>query len=161
MKKLLPFMMPLLFFTAMHSHAQSGTNCFNTQFNNSATSLNTKNAYLLGYLCTMSYADYLRYLYSPVQATTSNFIKSIRNDDDEFKDEFDKKLSYLFTSTLTPTSLALATGKQNINTDLAVNKSLGPVGATEPAVTFDFIHKCNSGGYDPEADYHFCGVQGN
>ena len=141
----------MLFFTAISSYAQSGTNCFNTQFDNSAPSLNTKNAFLLGYLCTMSYADYLRYLYSPVQATTSSFITSIRNDDDEFKDEFGQKLRYLFTNTPTLTAAASTSGKLSVNPDLAVNKSLSPAVGAEPAVTFDFIHKCNPSGYDPEA----------
>ncbi len=151
MKKLLPFTISLLFFTAISSYAQSGTNCFNTQFDNSAPSLNTKNAFLLGYLCTMSYADYLRYLYSPVQATTSSFITSIRNDDDEFKDEFGQKLRYLFTNSPTLTAAASTSGKLSVNPDLAVNKSLSPAVGAEPAVTFDFIHKCNPSGYDPEA----------
>ncbi len=151
MKKLLRFMICLLLFTSMITHAQTGANCFNTQFNNSATSLNTKNAYLLGYLCTMSYADYLRYLFSPVQSQESNFITTIRDDDDKFKDEFDRKLRYLFSSAPAFASVATTIGTIDANPELAVNKSLGSAAAIEPSVTFDFIHKCNPGGYDPEA----------
>ncbi len=147
MKKLLPFMMLLLFAGTIQTRAQTGANCFNTQFNNNATNLDMRNAYLLGYLSTMCYADYLRYMYSPVQATTSSFITSIRNDDDKFRDEFEKKLRYLFvsSSTLASTSTQLA-----INPDIVSTKSITPVVA-EPAASFEFIHKCNPFGYDPEA----------
>src|ERR1043165_10083795 len=97
MKKLSAILMVLLLTGSTTVNAQSGRNCYNTQFDNDATTLNMRNAYLLSYLCTMVYADYLRFQYSPVPSATSTLIKQIRDDDDKFLDEFQAKLTFFFT----------------------------------------------------------------
>ena len=151
MKKLSLFMLCLLLIGGRGVRAQSERNCYNTQFDNDATTLNMRNAYLLSYLTTTCYVDYLRYLYSPVpSATTSSFIKQIRDDDDKFLVEFENKLRPLFTpaSTLTVTP---AVSTERVNTTIDPNVTLKAIAPGEPAVTFKFIHKCNPSGYDPEA----------
>ena len=151
MKKLSLFMLCLLLIGGSGVRAQSERNCYNTQFDNDATTLNMRNAYLLSYLTTTCYVDYLRYLYSPVpSATTSSFIKQIRDDDDKFLVEFETKLRPLFTpaSTLTVTP---AVSTERVNTTIDPNVTLKAIAPGEPAVTFKFIHKCNPSGYDPEA----------
>src|SRR5262245_30353121 len=42
-------------------NAQTGQNSFNTEFHNDADHFDLNHAYLLGYLTTMAYAQYLRY----------------------------------------------------------------------------------------------------
>lgn len=130
--------------------AQTGGNAFNTHFNNAATSLDMKNAYLLGYLSTTVYADYIRYLYSPVPGANSSFVKSIKDDDDKFVIEYAKKISYLFTSasSLTP---PINNNRVITKTAITADKITGVAVQPEPSISFDFIHKCNPSGYDPEA----------
>jgi hypothetical protein len=128
--------------------AQQGRNCFNTQFDKDATTLNMRNAYLLSYLSTMVYADYIRYLYSPVASAKGTFITGIRNDNNKFVDEFEEKLKYLFT----PAPLLAATTPAAIDkTNLSPGVITKPATVTEPAVTFKFVFRCNPSGYDPEA----------
>lgn len=150
MKKLPTIFIAFIFTLQAQVFAQGGSNCFNTQFNNAATTLDMRNAYLMGYLCTASYADYIRYLYNPVLAQNSTLIKSIRDDDDKFIIEYANKLSYLFTSTPTLSPVINAT-KLTVSPALLADKATIIPAVTEPAVTFDFIHKCNPAGYDPEA----------
>jgi hypothetical protein len=154
MKKLSFFMLYLLLIGSSGVRGQSERNCYNTQFVNDAPTLNLRNAYLLSYLTTMCYVDYLRYLYSPVpSATTSSFIKQIRDDDDKFLVEFESKLRPLFTpapSNFTATP-AVNTEKVPAIINNDINPTIKTLAAGEPAVTFRFIHKCNPAGYDPEA----------
>jgi len=150
MKKLLPIIVCLVFALQIKPFAQSGANAFNTQFNNSATNLDMKNAYLLGYLSTACYADYIRYLYDPVLSANSTLIKSIRDDDEKFVVEYSKKLSYLFTST--PILNPIINANRIIaKAGTLTEKITSTAAVTEPAVTFDMIHRCNPVGYDPEA----------
>src|SRR5689334_22902739 len=116
MKKLSAILMVLLLTGSTTVYAQSGRNCFNTQFDNDATTLNMRNAYLLSYLCTMSYVDYLRFMYSPVPSATSSLMKQIRDDDDKFIEEFEAKLSYFFTPAPT-----VNTSNLTINDKLVTN----------------------------------------
>jgi hypothetical protein len=151
MKKLLPIIVCFVFALQIKPFAQSGANAFNTQFNNSATNLDMKNAYLMGYLSTACYADYIRYLYNPVLSSNSTLINSIRDDDEKFIVEYSKKLSYLFTSTPLLNPIINANRilvKPGILTEKITSASTA---AAEPAVTFDMIHRCNPIGYDPEA----------
>jgi hypothetical protein len=99
----------------------------------------------------MSYVDYLRYLYNPVQGANSSFIKTIRDDDDKFVDEYSDKLSYLFTSAPSIAAVVNPRVRLTTNPDIIQAKSVSPSTTGEPAVLFDFIHKCNPDGYDPEA----------
>jgi len=152
MKKLLSIIVCLVFALPIKPFAQSGANAFNTQFNNSATNLDMKNAYLMGYLSTACYADYIRYLYDPVLSLNSTLIKSIRDDDEKFIVEYSKKLSYLFTSTPILNPIINANRilvKPGVLTEKITSSSAAA--AAEPAVTFDMIHRCNPVGYDPEA----------
>lgn len=152
MKKLSAILMVLLLTGSTTVNAQSGRNCYNTQFDNDATTLNMRNAYLLSYLCTMVYADYLRFQYSPVPSPTSTLIKQIRDDDDKFLDEFRAKLTFFFTPAPTVnTSNLTINDKVAVTPNLTAVKPITTVAAGEPAVTFKFIHKCNPAGYDPEA----------
>lgn len=150
MKQVSVILLSLLLAGSTTTIAQTGRNSFNTQFVNDASNLNMRNAYLLSYLTTVSYADYIRYLYSPVPAAKSAFITSIRNDNDKFLIEFEEKLSYLFQPTVTIASSKLATANTIATKDLAANR---PTALTlaEPSTTFKFIYKCNPAGYDPEA----------
>jgi hypothetical protein len=53
MKKIIRlFVVGMFCGVSIPSFAQSGKNCFNTQFNKDATSLNNMNGYLLSYLST-------------------------------------------------------------------------------------------------------------
>jgi hypothetical protein len=148
MKKLFILFLSFLLIWSMQVKAQTERNCFNTQFDNDATTLNLRNAYMLGYLSTMAYVDYLRYVYSPVPSQNSSFIKGIRDDNEKFIDEFEKKMFYLFTSspTFTPSIKRISTTTRTLT-----EKPTAIAALAEPAVTFDFIHKCNPAGYDPEA----------
>ena len=153
MKKQSLFILCLALIGGMQAGAQTERNCFNTQFDNDATTLNMRNAYLLSYLTTVCYVDYLRYLYSPVpSATTSSFVKQIRDDNDKFLTEFESKLRPLFipTSTFTATP-AVNTDRVTTINNIGDATKLKAINAGEPATTFKFIHKCNPSGYDPEA----------
>lgn len=130
------------------SFAQPGQNCFTTQFHNAATSLDMNNAYLLGYLCTMSYADYLRFLMSdPPPASTSTVVTSLQKHNDAFLEVFKEKLAPLFTPVVqTKSSPLLTSVTSTIEPPIT---GLSPI--VEPNVSFRFIHKCSASGYDPEA----------
>lgn len=154
---LLLSMLPLLLLGNLH--AQQGKNSFTTQFNKDATTLDKNNALLLGYLSTMVYADYLRFLYSPVHTEESSFVKTLKDDSEKFVTEYAKKLAYLFTDAPAFTPLVttaanravINSGISSKSPQLITAKEPLKAVATEPAVTFDFINKCNPNGYDPEA----------
>ncbi len=131
----------LIILSSNISFSQSGQNCFNTQFNNDANSLDIKNGYLLGYLCTMMYADNgLRYLLSdPPPGKDSRQVKVLKFHDEVFERAYRDNLSFLFKPSLLTNPLG--NGK---------NPSL-IIASAEPGVRFDFHHKCNPNGYDPEA----------
>lgn len=159
----------LLLFSLMdEEYAQSGKNCFNTQFHKDATTLDPVNAYLLGYLCTMSYPDYLRYWYPGVRGygLAGDSVKYLQSHDNEFVQHFSDKLGYLFVDKDQRPTFTLASDIQKIKTpDLKTNATLikGIASAKEDAnvavysapngqeAIFDFRNECNPTGYDPEA----------
>lgn len=157
MKKNIFFLLCLL--AQLSVTAQAGRNCFNTQFNKDAGNYDPKNAYLMAYLATMVYADNLRYLYSPVYADKSAFIKSIRDDNEKYVKEYAARLTHLFTDQLSYTPLInAATTQAKVNAGLEAkqpsvlaNQKQVQAPVNEVAVSFDFFHKCNPNGYDPEA----------
>jgi hypothetical protein len=150
----------ICFLNINQATAQSGTNCFNTQFNKDATNYNVVNAYLLAYLSTMSYPDYLRFLEpSPIPGPDSDWVKYFQHRNDTFVRKYADRLAHLFydpnQSLFTVTNPDL----KNISTDVSKNINLGINIISEPnvtsrgggRVTFDFQYRCNTGGYDPEA----------
>jgi hypothetical protein len=150
MKKLLLLIIPLLLIANMQAKAQTGQNSFNTQFHNGATGLDLNNAYLLSYLCTMSYPDYLRYLISsPPPSKESSTVLGLQRHDDAFLNVYRDKLTVFFTPAATTTTITttISSPVNSLNTDL----SKLTVTSIEPTVSFRFIHKCNATGYDPEA----------
>jgi hypothetical protein len=141
--------------------AQTGTNSFNTQFNKDATNYNVVNAYLLSYLSTMVYPDYLRFLEpSPIPGPESDWVQYFQHRNDTFARKYADRLAHLFydpaQSNITLTSPTL---KDNISTVTPGNINLNLVVQSEPNVTsrgggkviFDFQYRCQTGGYDPEA----------
>lgn len=133
--------------------AQNGQNCFNTQFHNTASTLDMNNAYLLGYLCTMSYAQYLRFLMgTPVPKESDASVQKLFRHDDNFLNVFRNELTSFFVpSSTVATATSLNTTNLTPLNGLTVNPNLKATLNLEPAVTFLFHHKCNPDGYDPEA----------
>lgn len=153
----------LLLLGTLQTFSQSGQNCFNTKFNNAATSLDYENAYLMGYLATMVYPDYLRFREpSPVPGPDAPWVKYFQHRNDTFLRKFADRLAYLFydpnekpqlVSTINP-----AIANSNLPTRDLSNLSFGNTGVKkEPhvktigGVTFDFQYRCSPDGYDPEA----------
>jgi hypothetical protein len=131
--------------------AQPGKNCFNTQFHRNASDRDPVNAYLLAYLTTMIYPDYLRYMYSPVPPKDGSFVKGLQSNDAQFESEYAARLSYLFSDAVLTVPLNTAV-KVNPSLTGTVMKLATTTGAqSEPPVVFDFQRRCNSSGYDPEA----------
>jgi hypothetical protein len=145
-------------------YSQPGQNCFNTKFNNAATALDYENAYLLGYLSTMVYPDYLR-LNEPstVPGPDAPWVKYFQHRNDTFLRKFADRLGYLFynpddNSALANNNINPAIINQKLPTKDLTNLSLGNLaGKKEPyvktigGVTFDFQYRCSPEGYDPEA----------
>ena len=168
MKKLL-LVFVWLGMVSMHSFSQSGKNCFNTQFHKDAASLDPVNAYLLGYLCTMSYPDYLRYWFPGITGYGLNgdSVKFLQSHDPQFVKSYSNKLGFLFVDKDQPLTLALAsttiqpiTTVSNVSLSTNITKTLSIASDPSESVysvpngqsaTFDFQNKCNSIGYDPEA----------
>jgi hypothetical protein len=72
-----------------------GNTAFGTQFNNAATGKNNANAYLLCYLSTLIYPQYL----GMVAGNTSDaYANALHSDKDKFTQEFIKYTSFLFPS---------------------------------------------------------------
>ena len=145
MKKSFYLIKLLVILNVTISYGQPARNCFNTQFDNDVTSLNMKNAYLLGYLSTMIYADNgLRFLMgSPPPGKESKEVKRLQFHDDVFLEAFKDKMSVFFT----PSNANNPIGNP-INTNI---KGTPGASGSEPTVTFKFHHKCSAEGYDPEA----------
>ena len=114
MKKLI--ILSVLCVATMQGFSQTGKNCFNTQFHKDATSLDPVNAYLLGYLCTMSYPDYFRSFFPGVKGygLKGDSVKFLQSHNTVFVKYYSTKLGYLFVdkdqaSGLTFASSAVAT----------------------------------------------------
>jgi hypothetical protein len=149
----------------VQSYSQTGKNCFNTKFKNTATSLDPVNAYLLGYLCTMTYPDYLRFWYSgsPGFGLKGDSVKSLQANNDKFVRHYADQLGYLFVDKDQPSSLILAantvTPVTTINTNITKTLAIAPPdpsvavysASNGQRVSFDFESKCNTNGYNPEA----------
>lgn len=166
MKKI--FFLLALCSMSVTQYAQSGKNCFNTQFQKDATTLSPVNAYLLGYLCTMSYPDYFRYWFPDVKGyeLKGDSVRYLQSQNNKFVQYYSQKLGYLFvdkdqapTFTLSSTIQQTSTITNVTNTTLI--KSINSEGA-DPSVAvysvpngqravFDFQNECNQNGYDPEA----------
>ncbi|MFL5810187.1 MAG: lipase family protein [Flavisolibacter sp.] len=155
----------LLCVAAMQSFSQTGKNCFNTKFHNTATTLDPVNAYLLGYLSTMVYPDYLRLWYPGVPGfgLKGDSVKAMQVSNDKFVRHYADNLGYLFVDRDQPATFTLAANTippvTNINT--SITKTLA-IAAPDPSVavysvpngqrvSFDFESKCNTNGYNPEA----------
>lgn len=162
------FFLVLLFSISMSQYAQSGKNCFTTQFQKDATTLSPVNAYLLGYLCTMSYPDYLRYWFPGVKGygLKGDSVRYLQSNNDKFVEYYANKLGYLFVDKDQPPAFSLGTSAKQIATVSTINTNVTLVkqpGATpDPSIAvfsvpngqqvlFDFQNKCNQNGYDPEA----------
>jgi hypothetical protein len=84
--------------------AQNGANCFTTQFNPNAIGRNDKNAYLLMYLATATYADVLPVLINPNLAKPANKreLEStstiLQVNESKFKESFKQKMGTLMFS---------------------------------------------------------------
>ena len=151
----------------MQSQSQSGKNCFNTQFHKDATTLDPMNAFLLSYLCTMSYPDYLRFWFNgvPGYGLKGDSVKYLQSHNDKFVKAYANKLGFLFVDKDQPATFALATTTVvPVNTSLVqptlsktlTSAPLEPTMATYvvsngQSALFDFQNKCNPDGYDPEA----------
>jgi hypothetical protein len=154
MKKLLLLILAFMSIANMQITAQPGQNCFNTQFHNNATGLDMNNAYLLNYLCTMSYPDYLRFLMSnPPPARGSSVVLGLQRHDDDFLNEYRENLAPFFTAPATTSikSGSITPVNSQIKSPANSNLSIASVTNAEPTVIFQFHHKCNPIGYDPEA----------
>jgi hypothetical protein len=151
MKKYFYILLALLLLNAGDSRAQAGRNCFNTQFHNGATDYDPVNATLLGYLTTMVYSQYLRYLITPIPSLTDPIVSSLYVHDDQFQDKFATLLNPYFTAS--PALLVTSANKLNVDPALNANQKIVQLaaGPSEPDVTFKIHAKCNPGGYDPEA----------
>jgi hypothetical protein len=160
MKKIITWLAAALLFWKGPVFSQPGANCFNTVFSNSAGTLDLENAYLMSYLSTMVYPDYIRFLEpSPAPGPESNYVKYFQHRNDTFLKKYANKLAYLFydpaaTNTLTTIS-PVSSNLSTINTDLITSRLTVP--KVEPnvvhikGVTFDFQYRCSPDGYDPEA----------
>ncbi|MCC7402139.1 MAG: lipase family protein [Chitinophagaceae bacterium] len=148
----------LLVVSVMPGFSQSGTNCFNTQFNRNSTSYNAVNAYLLSYLTTMSTPDYLRFREpAPYPSENSNWVKYFQHRNDTFVRKFSQQVSYLFYNPSQQLQESLA-GVQNKVIPNVITKSINKT-ESEPNVVvtaggnviFDFQYRCSPNAYDPEA----------
>jgi hypothetical protein len=166
MKKLI--ILSVLCVATLQGFSQTGKNCFNTQFHKDATSLDPVNAYLLGYLCTMSYPDYFRSFFPGIKGygLKGDSVKFLQSHNTVFVKYYSAKLGYLFVdkdqaSGLTFASSTVATiDRPEMNQlkpslgNLAVPVDPNVASYTVPngqSAVFDFENECNPGGYDPEA----------
>lgn len=168
MKKLLLSIL-LLSYLGIGSYSQSGKNCFNTQFQKDATTLSPVNAYLLGYLCTMSYPDYFRYWFPGVKGyeLKGDSVRYLQSHNDKFVQHYSKKLGYLFVDKDQAPTFSLSTDAKQVSAASAINSNVTlvrQVSAAAPDASvavfsapngqqalFDFQNECNQNGYDPEA----------
>ena len=147
------------------SQAQSGKNCFNTEFNRDATSLDATNAYLLAYLSTMAYPDYLRFHFPGVRGYghSGDSVKFLQANNNKFVQYYSNKLGYLFVDRdQAPKSTFAAGDDPSIRNMGGLATPARPSSPSEPNVAiyrvpngqtarFDFQHTCNPNGYNPEA----------
>ena len=159
MRKLLSITLLLLIFLS-DGQAQNATNCFNTQFKNSATTKEDINGYLMGYLATMIYPDYgLRFHESPVQGPSSDWVKFFQHRNDTFVSKFAQRLGTMFYDPTTTITLAGTTSTVTVTNNLNLTLASSTAAPREPNVVsiasgkviFDFQSRCNTNGYDPEA----------
>jgi hypothetical protein len=149
MKKQLLLLISLLILAGAQSHGQQpGRNCFNTQFHPNASELDKVNAYLLAYITTMSYADYLRLLMSPPPDREGQVVTNLRDNFGPFLDMYSEKLTYLFTPEARPLPKGGRLSPSVFTTGRG--ETLRPLNL-EPNVTFSSFAACDPNGYDPEA----------
>ncbi len=74
---------------------KKGTNAFSNAFQNNATGRNDMNAYLLCYITTLIYPQYLAVT---AQNATTSYINKLHSNPADFTSEYKKYTSYLFSS---------------------------------------------------------------
>lgn len=162
------FLLLFVFSIALTQYAQSGKNCFTTQFHKDATTLDPVNAYLLGYLSTMVYPDYFRYWFPGVKGyeLKGDSVRYLQSHNDKFVQYYAQKLGYLFVDKDQSPTFTLSSNVQQINNVAGISKTnlIKKINteAPDPSIAvfsvpngqqavFDFQNQCNQNGYDPEA----------